>query len=78
MAAQPIDLVFERCACDLKILRRPIAPVFPHIAAAPARHHQDAHLIGHIEKLILLEFSFLPDGVQSHVLGVAQLIAQPR
>ena len=73
MAAQPQDLRAQRGGGDFKIAGFPLVPFFPMTAAAPTRHHQHAHLVSEIEKLVASEFPFQPDGVQVHVANVAEL-----
>ena len=42
-------------------------PVLPVVAAAPAKHDQDALLIGEMEELIGFELAFEANGVEVHV-----------
>src|SRR5437868_1463242 len=58
------------------MLLLPAAPFLPNIATAPARHHQDAHLIGEIEELVSLYLAFQPDHVEMKIAYVVELIAQ--
>ena len=76
MAAQAVHLVAQRLFRDGEVLRLPVGPVLPVIAAAPAGDEQNAALVGQIEELFGLQLAFEADGVQSHVLHIAELVAQ--
>ena len=76
MAAQSVNLVLQRLLCNLVVLRGPLAPVFPMIAAAPAGHDQNSAFIGEVKKLFRLKLSFKSDRVQSHVQNVIKFITQ--
>src|SRR6185503_16791009 len=67
----------KRIGGDSEILRRPVLPVLPMIAAAPAKHDQNAALIGEAEEAFGFELTLEPDGVEVHVLHEVELIAQP-
>ena len=56
-----------RCG-DGEVLRRPVFPVLPVIAAAPAEHDKNAAFVGEAEKVLGFEFAFQTDGVEIHVL----------
>ena len=77
MAAQAVNLVAQRLLGDGEILRLPVRPVLPVIAAAPAGDEQNSALVGQVEKFLGFQLAFEADGVQSHVLHVAELVAQP-
>ena len=76
MVTQTKHLRAERCRSDGQVLRRPILPLFPVIAAAPAEHHEDAAFVGKTEELVGLEFALEPDGVEVHVLHEFELVAK--
>src|SRR5689334_3268154 len=59
------------------IFRRPLIPVLPLIAAAPAKHHQDSLFIRETKEAIRLQLSFKPDGVQMHIFDQPELLLQP-
>jgi hypothetical protein len=76
MAAQAVDLIAQGLLGDFKIFRLPARPALPEIATAPSGHHEDALVVGDVEKLLRLEFALEPDGIQSHVFHVAEFVAQ--
>ena len=76
MLAQAQHLRAQRGSGNGEIFRRPVLPVFPVIAAAPAQHHQDSLLIGEAEEVLGFELAFKADGVQIHVAHHADLVAQ--
>ena len=47
------------------------------IAAAPAKHHEDAALIGETEEIVGFELALEADGVEVHVLDEIELVAKP-
>ena len=77
MATQAVDLVGERGFRNFEILRLPLRPSFPEIAAAPTRHYQDALPVCQIEELLGLQLALQPDRVQSHVEDVSELVLEP-
>src|SRR4029453_15395181 len=77
MPAQPPDLVGERRAGDLVRLGCPLLPALPYVAAAPARHDEEAHAVREVEELVVLELAFETDGVEAEVARVPQLALQP-
>src|SRR6266403_1985570 len=48
--------------------------MFPMIATAPSRHYQDAELVGGFVEQFGLELALQPDGIQAHILHVAELV----
>ncbi len=76
MAAQAVDLVAQRLFRDGEILRLPVRPVLPVIATAPAGDEQNSALVGQVEKFLGFQLAFEADGVQPHVLHIAELVAQ--
>ena len=73
MALQPPNLVAQRIPRDRFGFLVPLRPVFPLIAAAPARHHENAHLIGEVEEVVVLQFAFQAHRVEVEIADVVEL-----
>jgi len=73
MSFQAANLVAQRLRRDVFIFRVPGGPVFPLITAAPPRHHEDAHLIGQIEEVVVFQLAFHAHRVEVEVANVPQL-----
>jgi len=75
--AQAQHLRSQRSLCNLKIVGRPVAPMFPVVAAAPAKQYKYALLVGLVKEFLGVELALKPDGVQSQIAHQLELIAQP-
>src|SRR5208282_2204860 len=53
---------------------RPLRPMLPVVATAPACNHEDSLAIGFLEKVVGLEFAFQPDRIEPHVLHISELV----
>src|SRR5215472_16842650 len=73
MALQPADLVAQGIPGNVFVHFIPLRPVLPLIATAPAWHYEDAHPVGKIEKVVVLQLSFQPHSVEVEVTHVVQL-----
>src|SRR5208282_6346810 len=76
MTAQAIHLIAQRLLCDFKILRLPVRPALPEIAAAPASHDQDSLAVGEIEELFGFKLSFETNRVQPQVPYIPKFVVQ--
>src|SRR5690348_2977797 len=77
MAAQAQNLRAQLLSCVLQVGWLPFVPLLPKTAAAPARHYQHAALVGKVEKIVGLKFSFETNGVQSHFAHIVELRFEP-
>src|SRR6185437_14904 len=68
-------LVAQGFGRDVLVFGVPLGPVFPLIAAAPARHHENAHLIGQVEEVLVLQLAFHAHRVEMKVANIFQLLA---
>src|SRR5579862_3566217 len=76
MAAQAVDLIAQGLLRDFEIFRLPAGPALPEVAAAPSGHDEDAVAVGDVEEFLSFEFAFEADGVEAHILDVAEFIVQ--
>ena len=76
--AEAQHLRTQRGSGDGEVFRGPGLPPFPVIAAAPAEHDEDSILVGKIEEVVGVEFSFEADGVEVQIAHHAELLPQPR
>ena len=72
MVSKPQQLIAQRGGTRGVVLRVPLVPQFPLIAAAPSGHDENAFAIGEVVKVVGLELALRPDGVQTHFLDVAE------
>jgi len=64
MGSQAQHLRAQGGGGDGEVLRGPVFPVLPMIAAAPAQHYQNALLVGQMKELIGFELALQANGVQ--------------
>mmetsp|Transcript_1966 Transcript_1966/g.7100 ORF Transcript_1966/g.7100 Transcript_1966/m.7100 type:complete len:256 (+) Transcript_1966:762-1529(+) len=55
--AQPLHLRTDGFGRHEVVLRRPVLPVLPRVAAAPAGHHEDAVAVGETVELVVLHLA---------------------
>ena len=72
MRAQHVDLGAQALLRDAAVLVVPLLPLLPLVAAHPAVHQRNAHLVGHFDEPCRGDLGLQPQHVQAEVLGVAQ------
>ena len=77
MIAEPQDLVVEGSGGHLVVLRVPLVPELPLVAAAPPGHDQEPVLVGEVVEELALQLPLEADGVEAHLARVAQLGLEP-
>ena len=70
--AQHVDLGAHALLGDPTVLVVPLLPFLPLVAAHPAVHQRDAHLVGHLDEAGGGDLGLQPQHVQAEILGVAQ------
>ena len=70
--AQHLDLRAQAVPRDPVVLVVPLRPLLPLVAAHPAEHQRDAHLVGHLDDAFAGELALQSQHVQAEILDVAQ------
>src|SRR5690349_4850224 len=55
------------------LLRAPLSPLFPRVAAHPTSHHENPHAVGALEEPIVLVIPLQAKRIEMHVQCVSQL-----
>ena len=61
--AEARDLIAQGSGGDAVLIAFPMLPAFPGIAAGPARHDQNAELVGFVEEFVAVETAFETNGI---------------
>src|SRR5690242_832022 len=77
MTSQPQYLGAERRARHRVVLRCPLRPPFPYIAATPARKHKDTPLVGQPIESVRFQLAFQADRVQMQIAHHLELLREP-
>ncbi len=72
MATKPLDLRAQAVLRDAVVLVVPLGPFLPLVAAHPAVHQRDAHLVGHLRDVIAGELALESNHVEPEVFHVTQ------
>ena len=72
MAAQALDLRPQAVLCDAAVLAVPLTPFLPLVAAHPAVHQWDTHLVSHLDDAIAGELTLQANHVEPEVFHVAE------
>ena len=72
MARETPQLIAQRLGGDGLVFLVPLRPLLPVVAAAPARHDEDAVAVAQLEEMVVFQLAFEAHGVEVHVADVAQ------
>ena len=72
VVVQHLDLGALTVQCDAVVLRIPLVPLLPLVAAHPAGHQGDAQLIGHLNEVLAGDLALEAQHVQTEVLRVTK------